>query len=190
MAQYCDTKKLEKVWFNWLLAKATPCLDLYRKAGVLYTKTIGLVPDPDDTSTPLVRNGKTFSNPVYPIRAHCILSRHPYFFTSFGGKVQQYASEIHVESNGNYNIKPKLIQDIDISHLKNNEMIAVLENDGYILENDVKDNWNSLLEDINNICLGIATKFHQKTTEEMNDLANEALIQVMNKLVSNKLHNK
>lgn len=196
MAQYCDTKKLEKVWFNWLLAKATPCLDSYRKAGMLYTKTIGLVPDPENTSIPLVKNGKTFPDPVHPIRAHCILLRHPYFFTSFGGKVQEYASEIHAESNGNYNIEPKLIQDIDITKRENKlkksaiprqQIISMLENDGYILENDVTDNWNNLLTDINKICLGIATKFHQKTSEEMNDLANEALIQVLNKLVSNKL---
>ena len=40
---------------------------------------------------------------------------------------------------------------------------------------------------INMMCMGISTKFHQKTEEEQIDLSNEALLQVMNKLVSNRL---
>lgn len=187
MAQYCDTKKLEKVWFNWLLAKSTPSLDSFRKAGVLYTRAIGLVPDPKDPTIPLIKGGKTFKSPTHPIRAHCVLSRHPYFFTSFGGRAQEYASEIHLEDNANYTTRPVRLQDIDINKNDEYSIQERLIQDGYLLENDTTTSWNSMLEDINKMCLGIATKFHQKTPEEMNDLANEALIQVLNKLVSDKL---
>lgn len=184
MAQYCDTKKLEKTWFNWLLAKSTPCLDQYRKAGVLYTKAIGLV---DIKGEVIVKNGKTFRSPIHPIRAHCILAGNPHYFTSFNGVVQEYATEIHLNNQGNYTTQPVRLQDITITTNNDPNIIQTIINDEYLLEYNTKDSWNSMLEDINKMCLGIATRFHQKTQEEMNDLANEALLQVINKLATNRL---
>lgn len=184
MGQYCDTKKLEKVWFNWLLAKSTPDLKRFRNAGVLYTKAIGLV---DIKGEIIVKGGKTFKSPTHPIRAHCILSEHPHYFTSFGGSHQEFATKIHHDSEHNYITTPVRLQDIEIIKTDKMEIKETIVQDGYILESDTAESWDSILIDINKMCLGIATRFHQKTTEEMNDLANEALLQVINKLVTNRL---
>lgn len=186
MAQYCDTKKLEKVWFNWLLSKSVPALEPYRKAGVLWTKAIGLV---DVKGEILVKGGKTFGSPTHPIRAHCILSRYPFFFTTFNGKPQGLASKIHYNTDGDYVTTPTPISEIDLTPTPHEikDIEQILLNDGYILNAETGKSWESMLIDINKMCLGIATRFHQKTTEEMNDLANEALLQVVNKLSSDRL---
>jgi len=47
--------------------------------------------------------------------------------------------------------------------------------------------WHAMLRDIDKMCQGIAMKFKQPTDEERLDLANEALLQVTNKLVKGKL---
>ena len=186
MAQYCDTKKLEKVWFNWLLSKSVPALEPYRKAGVLWTKAIGLV---DVKGEILVKGGKTFGSPTHPIRAHCILSRYPFFFTTFNGKPQELASKIHYNTDGDYVTTPTPISEIDLTPTQHEikDIEQILLNDGYILNAETGKSWESMLIDINKMCLGIATRFHQKTSEEMNDLANEALLQVVNKLSSDRL---
>lgn len=186
MAQYCDTKKLEKVWFNWLLSKSVPALEPYRKAGVLWTKAIGLV---DVKGEILVKGGKTFGSPTHPIRAHCILSRYPFFFTTFNGNAQELASKIHYNTDGDYVTTPTPISEIDLTPTPHEikDIEQILLNDGYILNAETGKSWESMLIDINKMCLGIATRFHQKTTEEMNDLANEALLQVVNKLSSDRL---
>lgn len=186
MAQYCDTKKLEKVWFNWLLSKSVPALEPYRKAGMLWTKAIGLV---DVKGEILVKGGKTFGSPTHPIRAHCILSRYPFFFTTFNGKPQELASKIHYNTDGDYVTTPTPISEIDLTPTQHEikDIEQILLNDGYILNAETGKSWESMLIDINKMCLGIATRFHQKTSEEMNDLANEALLQVVNKLSSDRL---
>jgi len=186
MAQYCDTKKLEKVWFNWLLSKSAPTLEPYRKAGVLWTKAIGLV---DVKGEVIVKGGKTFKSPTHPIRSHCILSRYPFFFTTFNGKPQELASQIHYNEHGDYTTTPIALSEIEIVKTKPEikDIEQILLKDGYILDAETGKSWESMLIDINKMCLGIASKFHQKTAEELNDLANEALLQVANKLYTDRL---
>jgi len=67
------------------------------------------------------------------------------------------------------------------------EVIPALLSKGYILELPTKTTWHSMLDDINKMCHGIAVRFKQPTDEEQADLANEALIQVIRKLVDYKL---
>jgi hypothetical protein len=41
MAKYCDTKVLERNWFQWLLAESAPELEQYRSEGILWTNLLG-----------------------------------------------------------------------------------------------------------------------------------------------------
>ena len=186
MSQYCDTNKLENAWFNWLVAKGTPDLESYRETGSLWTKIIGLV---EVDGVVLTKAGKNFTSPTHPIRAHCILSRYPIFFTTIGGKPQDIATMLYQDDENK--IQQKLTQipnnDTDAKPIPKETVLKHLKEDGYYQELKTNYYWDEMLKDINMMCMGISTKFHQKTEEEQIDLSNEALLQVMNKLVSNRL---
>ncbi len=64
MGQYCDSQKLERNWFYWLLSSRVPDLEKYRMLGLLWTKVIGVVLD--DEGKPLQRHGNTIPNPSHP----------------------------------------------------------------------------------------------------------------------------
>ena len=190
MSQYCDTSKLEAAWFKWIVARGAPGLEEHRKSQSLWTKTVGLV---EVDGNILVKSGKTYGNPTHPIRAHCILSRYPIFFTTFGGKPQDIGTILYEDDQKTIQTKPaakylEIIQEhqeTGMNPIKDIEKMLI--KDGYTKENETNYYWDLVIKDINLMCMGIATKFHQKTEEDQIDLANEALLQVMNKLVSNRL---
>lgn len=136
----------------------------------------------------LEKAGKTFADPMYPIRAHCILSDHPHYFTTFAGKPQDIASLIHAND---HEITVTPVETKTIASIKNVNIEfkykEALEKDGYIKERCTQECWDGMLIDIQKMCFGIAHHFHQKTEEDLNDLAHEALIQVLNKLKSDRL---
>jgi hypothetical protein len=67
------------------------------------------------------------------------------------------------------------------------DVIPKIIMDGYSREMVTDTTWHLMLEDINRMCQGIAMKFNLPTEEEHQDFSNEALLQVMNKLVNKKL---
>jgi hypothetical protein len=57
---------------------------------------------------------------------------------------------------------------------------------GWLLTNDDR-NWDQLTQMLFTICVGISKKFHPKSDEEHNDLANEAMLKLMAKIKAGKL---
>ena len=57
---------------------------------------------------------------------------------------------------------------------------------GWIETND-RRNWQKLTEMLYSICLGIAKRFRPGNDDEYHNLANEAMIKLMNKIVDGKL---
>ncbi len=86
MAQYCDTKKLEREWFNWLLSTSTPKLECYRQIGVLYTKMCDSVKNKDG-SVFVDKNGKTYSDPLCAIKFHFIATTNELITTENGEEI-------------------------------------------------------------------------------------------------------
>ena len=58
---------------------------------------------------------------------------------------------------------------------------------GYYLEPPMSQSWQAMLQDIVKMCNGIASKFNQQSTEETNNLASEAFVQVISKIARGKL---
>jgi hypothetical protein len=58
---------------------------------------------------------------------------------------------------------------------------------GYYQEKPMSQSWQAMLQDIAKICKGIASKFNQPSAEETNNLASEALVQVISKIDRGKL---
>lgn len=83
MAQYCDTKKLEQEWFNWLLAKSTPQFESYRQMGVLYTKMCDVVKNKDGT-TVVGPAGRTYPDPRCSQKFHLISGK---FIETVNGEI-------------------------------------------------------------------------------------------------------
>ena len=168
MAKYCDSAKLEENWFYWLLAIDSPDLDILRAKGVLWTKVLGHVEG---------KNGQKLVDPSHPEREHCLALKNPIAFRTSAGKVQT-ASGWAVDDNFWTGVK-----DIEAD----DTLVAQLRTSGFLQERPTNVAWHSMLSDINNMCMGIAIKFRQASEEETNDLANEALSLVTQKLMRRKL---
>ncbi len=195
MGQYCDSNKLEKNWFYWLLSSSVPGLEYLRTKRLLWTKVIGQAKDGEGNV--ILKHGKTLPDAMYSIRLHCIATSNPIFFTTEDGVVPTRGT-IHID---NEKSECDLPTEDDLSLLSESaahnldgdifkqydEVIPKIVMDGYILELPTNDTWHSMLEDINRMCQGIAIKFNLQSEEEHLDFSNEALLQVMNKLMNKKL---
>jgi hypothetical protein len=168
MAKYCDSAKLEENWFFWLLAIDSPELDIFRARGILWTKPLGHVEG---------KNGVQLVNPSHPERLHCLALKNPVSFQTTAGKVQTACG-----------VTPNDKVWTGANEIETDEaIVAQLRSDGFYQEIMANTAWHSMLTDINNMCMGIATKFRQASEEETNDLANEALSLVTLKLIRKKL---
>lgn len=183
MAQYCDTKDIEKNWFHWLLSTSTPGLEEYRKLGLLWTKLV----DNDNTNEP--------KSPLHKNRHHCLALSIPIYFKSNDDDIQKGEAFIDGESQTVELPNPKdinLHSDawfhlFDTPFMQIDKTIPNLKKNGFVLELPTNITWHNMLTNINLMCIGIATKFKQPNDEEHHDLANEALLQVTRKLVAHKL---
>lgn len=194
MGQYCDSKVLERNWFNWLLVSSVPELEEFRKAGVLWTKVIGTVKDKDGSE--ILRYGKPLADPSFPTRSHCIVLGHPVYLNSYRG-VPQNSGTAFVSGDpvsvdvSSLHSELDLLSNSWVHNLQNplsqQEVIPHIVVNGYIKEVPAEISWHAMLNDISNICQGIAAKFRQPNDEERSDLAHEALLQVSNKLINGKL---
>ena len=195
MPQYCDSNRLEKNWFHWLLSSSVPLLEPYRIKGLLWTKIVGKALDGD--GKPIVKSGKTLPNAMYPRRLHCIATASPIFFESNAGEIPTEGELHHEDQLIPYPLPQidelSILSDSRIHCLRGNifqqydEVIPKLQMDGYIIEKPTEEMWHAMLLDVNKMCQGIAMKFNLPTEEEMIDFANEALLQVTNKFNKKKL---
>ena len=189
MPKYCDSKVLEHNWFHWLLSSSVPDLEKFRLNGLLWTK---VDEQPKVTSK---KKKPILPNPRYPARLHCIALPNPIYFASYDGKVKE---DTITGSNGEPH---KLgLPSADLSLLCDSEyfdwdniftqqqvIVPQLVSSGYVLEIPTEISWHAMLGDIDKMCQGIAVRFKQPSEEEQLELANEALLQVTNKLISYKL---
>jgi len=185
MGQYCDSKVLEKNWFNWLLSTSVPCLEEYRKRGVLWTKVI--------SDTPSNSQKTKLPNPRGASKIHCLILENPIYIRSNNGILDPNGYTIVHNEKVSVNILPldKLTERLNgspkKSSTKTSDIITNLADEGYIKEVDTDVSWHAMLDDINKMCHGIAIRFKQPSEEEHTELANEALLQVIRKLVTYKL---
>jgi hypothetical protein len=195
MPRYCDSDNLEKNWFNWLLSSRTPKLERYRQLGLLWTKVIGV--STDKNGIPIKRNGKNLPDPSSPDRTHCVALSTPIYFDSHSGEPQEFGSvfigskHFH-QSLSSIDSELNLVSDSPLHQLNNlfhQQAVVVpsLRNDGYINEPPTSVSWHLMLEDVNKICAGIAIRFKPRTEEEHQELTNDAVLQVINKLATYKL---
>lgn len=171
MPIYCDSKELERNWFNWLLADGVPELERYRSYGVLYTKIIGKVqPKPD---------GPIFSNPNHPQRQHCLVLPQRVFIESYRGRLHK-----PVVFNGS-RARPVKMPEVPV--VPDAQSIEHVIANGYIIEVPAEASWIKMLTDIRKICEGITSRFNIRGDENRADLASEAFVQVTNKIKTKKL---
>ena len=186
MGQYCDSVKLERNWFHWLLSSSVPDLEKYREHGLLWTKIVGN--DVDE-------KGNILYDPRNPNRAHCIALAVPIHLTSYNGTLSNSTVltadgpiEQLLPGKDELNLlSASWLHELEHPFTQRDKVIPSLENDEYFLELPTEMTWHAVLEDVNNICHGIAMRFKQPSEEEHLELSNDALLQVINKLASYKL---
>ncbi len=174
MARYCDTDVLEKNWYNWLIAQATPCLDNYRNAGLLMTKIIAKVTlRPDHTPNPF------WGYPDDPRRSHVIVVDRPVYCNSYNGRCDKPRT-----FTGS---RPSTCQLPPTISIPNGGIVDKMLSQGYVLEQPIRPAWDAILIDVQNICKGISLKFNLPSEDHRDDLAGEAFLQVTNKIKNCKL---
>jgi len=207
MSQYCDSKVLEKNWFGWLIASRTPELEDFRQMGLLWTKIVGKVKD--EHGNTITKHNKDFVNPCYHKRIHCVALPIPVQFLSTDvtkdidgtistvGKAQQIGmvfrkgrpqkieldfvrKELNLESDS-------WLHDLDNPLQVPTSIIPRLKEKGFEQELPTHVTWHAMLEDISNMCQGIATKFKPPSEEEHMELSQAALLEVVKKLSNRKL---
>jgi hypothetical protein len=193
MAKYCDSAVLERNWFNWLLASSVPSLDENRQSGLLWTKVVGRAKDSDGKE--ITKDGKTFPDACAPYRLHCLALGMPVYFITQDGVPSNHCtvgpkgrkiafdkvqSELTLDSNSE-------LHNLDNTFAIRDEVIPTLKAEGYQKEVPRDYSWELMLCDINSMCHGIASKFHPPNEEELHELANDAIIQVINKLRTRRL---
>ncbi len=182
MPQYCDSETLERNWFQWILSSKVPTLEKFRELGLLWTKVIGI--SRDKLGEPIVRKGEVLRDPSDPHRLHCIAFATPIYFDSLNGScsvsIEEYLTIANLTSDSPFHQHDNpLVQQL--------EVIPELKASGYILEIPTRNSWHLVLSDINKICAGIAMKFKPRNEDERQELVNDAIVQVMQKLVTYKL---
>lgn len=187
MAQYCDSKRLEANWFQWIIGKAVPQLEPFRTYGLSWTKVIGTVKV--DNKPILDTSGRPFKNPSHQIRHHCLAFAKPVYCTSDAG-VLKFEGKYTADKLAGL---LSLSSDDPLYDLTGNpfaahtSLIPKLIEEGYVQDIMTDTAWHAMLTDINNMCMGIALKFSQPSDEERAELAGEALLQVVRKLERGKL---
>ncbi len=191
MPQYCDTEHLESAWYLWILAKSNPELEAFRELGILYTKSLGKSLDENDNL--ILKNNSPSDNPSYPYKVHCLALPIPILFYSYRGILQKNIGDVDSKlfltdllscwSLASENHHLNLCTDI---FYQQKILIPELLQNGFHQEIPTRKSWDKMLSDIKKMCLGIAMKFNLRD-EELHDLASDAYMQVLNKLVNNKL---
>lgn len=193
MPKYCDSQVLEQNWYNWILSSSVTCLEPYRRIGVLWTKVVGVA---THDGRVLKANGRPLSDPSYPFRKHCLALKTPFFFrTQYGQPIGQLTATGRNLLEAPYyrhTLESDLLYKVPIEHFEfqkstDHQLFSDLYSLGYRPEPINSVSWHCMLEDIKNICNGVAARFHMPSEEEQLDLAGDALIQITDKLTSGRL---
>lgn len=190
MPQYCNSKHLEANWFQWIIGKAVPQLEPFRKYGLSWTKIIGNVEV--DGETILDAAKKPFGNPSHPERLHCLAFAKPVYCKSDRGTISFLEGSLDLSEETVNRLlslsSDSHLYDLDGESFKQQaKILPQLLSEGYVQDVPTDMAWHAMLTDINNMCLGIAVKFNPQSEEEKNELAGEALLQVVRKLERGRL---
>lgn len=172
---YCDSKELERNWFLWLVAGSTPTLEPYREAGVLWTwmpRTI-------------VSQNADLRDPQCVEKKYIIALDYFYTFarntTSLDSRVLQCTPNNIVFSKG------MLAYPQPVKHVLDQQTQDLLIREDFFKEEPIRVTSEKVTNDIMKICQGVAVRFHPKSEDEKNDLAQGAVVQVLQKIRNNKL---
>jgi hypothetical protein len=193
MANYCDSANLEKTWYLWILGSSYPDLEQYRLHNLLYTRPTS----PAMVDGKVVKKyGKPLLDPRSVYKDHCIALPVPIYFKSRNNVLTGKIRVGNIASNKTTRLDERMFS-LDIQEysgiLKDNifiqsqSIIPKLLSDGFIKEQPTTVSWHNLLSDIGKMCSGICKKFNLYNEDEYSDLSNDALLQVINKLVNNRL---
>lgn len=192
MGQYCDSALLERNWFHWLLSSDGPALERYRELGILWTKVVGRAKD--DKGQIIIKKGRSLPDPCHPVRSHCVALPVPIYFNSYQGKPPETARAM-IDGTRRTIRLTELDDELNLQsdhwiHRLGSPVtcdVESLQRNGYVKEIPTTDSWHAILEDVNKMCLGIATRFNPPNEEDLQELAHEAVIQVIRKLADKKL---
>ena len=193
MANYCDSAVLEKTWYLWILGSSHPDLEQYRAYNLLYTKPCS--PAMVDGKI-LKKHGKELLDPRSEYKIHCLALPIPIFFKSRNNIITGRYRLCNISSKTPFTLDKRLFTLDNVfmgNALKHNmfkqmhDVIPKLLAEGYIKEQSTSASWHNLLADIGKMCTGISMRFNRLNDDEYSDLSNDALLQVINKLVNNRL---
>ena len=172
MALYCDNVKLEYNWYCWLVARACPVLEQYRSMGLLWTRVAGSVLP------------RTVGDQV--VLDHCIAIGHPIWLQSVCSVLVDAAALPGVSECDWGLMSDDVRFKLEDPYFVQGKLVPELLGAGYKLDIAVATAWAELISEISKICAGVSRKF-KLSEEDGCELAQEALTQVMRKLVIGKL---
>lgn len=159
MARYCDSKELERFWFEWAMASSTPVFEPLRQVGAIYSRV-----KPDQIVT---QKTQTCKNPWLPLKEHFLVLYDLVHVTSEAGDV-------------NFDLETIQVRVADrVTHQK-------LLEDGYYLEPTERFAWERLFLEVKKMCEGISRKFSVEPDTRM-EIEQEALVMVVEKMYLKKI---
>jgi len=159
MVQYCDSKQLERLWFEWAMAITVPSLEQYRALRVVYSK---VSPCQIKTHGPQACN-----NPWLPLKQHYLSCPTPVLVTSDNGCVN-----LDLDTHEFYTVSTKTHDE--------------LCSNGFFVERTIIESWRNLCLEVSKLCEGISRNFF--TDPEIRiDVEQEAFTMVMYKIKNLKL---
>lgn len=178
---YCDSKKLEACWFNWIVSNSTPELEFYRIEGILWTKIIGTV---------VAKNGKKLPDPSHQTRWHYLDVGGGVYCQTHKGRIVQKFRATGRGTKGTQKVTRMPLEYSPIAQKYTIGMgVGKTANppDGYFKEVPTRESWHKVLQDVALMCQGIAKKFALPSEEHREELSQAAFLQVTKKLHDGKL---
>lgn len=159
MARYCDSKQLERFWFEWAMASNVPDLEPLRHIGAVYSRV-----KPNQIVT---HKTQTCKNPWLPLREHLLVLNQPIIVTSTTGVVNIDLNTLNIR-------------------VANTHAHTSFVTDGFYLEPIEQFAWERLVLEVSKICEGVSRKFSTDIDVRM-EIEQEALIMVMDKIRRKKI---
>lgn len=159
MARYCDSKQLERYWFEWAMASNVPALEQLRQVGAVYSRV-----KPTQIVT---HETQTCKNPWLPLREHVLILSEPTHVTSEDGEVNLDLNTLEIR-------------------VANTQTHKRLLEDNFYLEPTEPMAWERLFLEVRKMCEGISRKFSGDPDIRM-EIEQEALVMVVDKMKMKKI---